>query len=79
MRMSAATRIELLGIFFKFSILLMKSFESLIYDHLFSITGFRWKSDAFSVGVPQLVITGISGKSDNFLWILDSISKASLD
>ena len=37
---SAVTRIELLGIFFKFLVLLMKSFESLIYDYPFCVIGF---------------------------------------
>ena len=75
---SAVTKIELLGLlglFFKFLISLMKSFESLIHDHPFCIIGFRWKStnsDAFSVGVPQLEITGLPGTSDNLLWILGS-------
>ena len=48
------------GIFFNFSILLMKSFESLIYDHPFCIIGFRmkiYKFIRFSVVVTQLEIT----------------------
>ena len=75
--MSAVTKIELLGKFFKFLILSMKSFESLIYDHPFCITGFQWKStnpEVFSEGIPQLEITGLPGTSDNFLWILHSKS-----
>ena len=45
---------------------LMNSPESLIYDHLFSIT-FPKNSEHFSVGVPQLDITGLLGTSKSWL------------
>ena len=66
---SAVIRKELSGTF----ILSIKSRESRIYDQPLCIKGFKWKSrnsDTFSVGVPQLEITGLPGTLWRRLWIL---------
>ena len=61
---SAVTRKKPSGTFPILFILSIKSPESRMYDQPLCIKAFKWKSrnsDAFSVGVPQLDITGLLG------------------
>ena len=62
---SAVNEMALSGIVLRFLVLFMKLPESLIYYQPFCIIGFKiWSrnSEHFSVGLPQLEITGLSGK-----------------
>ena len=62
---SAVNEMALSGIVLRFLVLFMKLPESLIYYQPFCIIGFkRWSrnSEHFSVGLPQLELTGLSGK-----------------
>ena len=70
---SAVTSIEFSGRFPICLIFLRKSTESLMYDQLPCMTGFKWwskNSDAFSVGVSQLDFTGRPGTLKSVMWML---------